>query len=110
MVENLPVHEEEQEKKSSMTSNFLAIIGFIILVIIIVWGIVHLAMLSAPWFSSHFEKGAPSIEITAPSDVTSGQAFDLSWKYTPTVAGSYAVLYQCQSGLQLQIQSGNGAM
>ena len=61
-------HTQGATEKPSLLSNILAIIGLIILVIIIVWGLVHLAELSSGWFSSLFEKSAPTLKIDAPAD------------------------------------------
>jgi len=90
-------------EKPSLLSNILAIIGLIILVIIIVWGLVHLAELSSGWFSSLFHKSTPTIKIDAPADATSGAAATISWNYSAPSAGSYAFLYQCQNGVQFAI-------
>ena len=90
-------------EKPSLLSNVLAIIGLIILVVIIVWGLVHLAELSSGWFSSLFGKSTPTIQVTAPSDAVSGTAATVSWNYSTSASGSYAFLYQCQTGLQFAL-------
>src|SRR5580704_289633 len=92
----------ETTEKPSLLSNILAIIGLIILVIIIVWGLVHLAELSSGWFTSLFQKSAPTLQIQAPSDVTSGAPETVSWNYsgTASTSGMYAFLYQCQPGVE----------
>ena len=46
------------EPKESLISNTLAIVGFIIVVAIVLWGLLHLASLGQPWFSSLFESFA----------------------------------------------------
>jgi hypothetical protein len=93
-------HAPVSESKPSLLSNVLAIIGLIILVIIIVWGLVHLAELSSGWFSSLFKKSTPAIQMTAPADAISGTPVSISWNYSTSASGSYAFLYQCQEGLQ----------
>ncbi len=90
-------------EKPSLLSNILAIIGLIILVIIIVWGLVHLAELSSGWFSSLFEKSASTIQIDAPSDAVAGAPVSVSWQYSTSATGTYAFLYQCQNGLQFAL-------
>ena len=42
-------------KRSTQLPNLLAIIGFLILLIIVVWGLIHLASLSSGWFSGLFK-------------------------------------------------------
>lgn len=39
-----------------LSSNLPALIGFVILVVIVVWGVAHLLVLAQPWFSSLIEK------------------------------------------------------
>jgi hypothetical protein len=93
-------HAHVGGEKPSLLSNILAIIGLIILVVIIVWGLVHVAQLSGNWVSSLFPSTAPSVTVTAPKDATSGAPVAISWKYSTTVAGSYAFLYQCKTGVE----------
>jgi len=96
---------------SSMLSNILAIVGFIILIAIIIWGLIHVAILASPSLSSLFNKKTPeALVVTAPSQATSGEAFTVSWKYTPPAAGSYAFLYQCKGDLQFETPGAGGAM
>ncbi len=96
-------HATSSGEKASLLSNILAIIGLIILVIIIVWGLVHVAELSSGWFTSIFPASGPSIKVSAPSDAASGAPVTLSWNYSTTAAGSYAFLYQCQSDFQFAV-------
>lgn len=96
-------HAAPSGEKASLLSNILAIIGLIILVIIIVWGLVHVAELGSGWFSSLFSSSGPSIKVTAPSDAASGAPVTVSWNYTTTATGSYAFLYQCQPGFQFAV-------
>jgi hypothetical protein len=97
-------HADQNEKKSSLWSDILTIIGFAILFIIIIWGLVHLVELIASSLSPDFAKPAPTIQVSAPAQATSGVPVTISWNYTPSVAGSYAFLYECQTGLTFQMQ------
>jgi hypothetical protein len=101
-TETTTVHTETrtEAEKSSLLSDILSIIGFAILFIIIIWGLLHLASLSSSWFSSLFYKPAPTIEVSAPSQATSSIPVSVSWTYATSVKGSYAFLYQCKTGLQ----------
>jgi hypothetical protein len=95
-------------KRGDLVANILAIAGFIILIIIIVWGLLHLASLSSGWFASLFQKKADtSISVSAPSSVVSGTPMTLSWKYSSKDKGSYALLYQCNTGVQFAAPSSN---
>lgn len=93
---------QPEERQSSLLSDILTIIGFAILFIIIIWGLVHLIELIASSFSSN--KPVPTIQVNAPAQASSGQPVTVSWNYAPSVAGTYAFLYQCQSGLTFQMQ------
>ena len=95
-----PTYEEPQ---AGLLSNILAIVGFIILIVVVIWGLVHIAGISSTWFTSLFGKSENVIEITAPENANSGTPFTLSWNYDAPAAGTYALLYKCQGGLQLQI-------
>ena len=101
-------HAVHEKPKMDLLSNILAIVGLIILVVIIIWGLLHLATLTGPWLSSLFSRG-PTIQITAPSSVTSGTSFTMNWKYSTSEKGTYAFLYPCKSGLQFQTPSAAGA-
>jgi len=90
------------EPKASLVSNTLAIVGFIIVIVIVLWGLFHIATLGAPWFSSLFGKGSDSIQITVPAGVTSGTPFAITWKYSTSEKGSYAFLYQCKDVAHFQ--------
>ena len=97
------------EQKPSILSDALAIVGFIILTIIVIWGLVHLISLSGSWVSSLFPKHTATIQVTAPVDAYSADPIQVTWKYTPTEKGSYALLYQCKDGLAFQTYNTNGS-
>lgn len=97
------------EPKASLVSNTLAIVGFIIVIVIVLWGLFHIATLGAPWLSSLFGSGSNSIKVTVPANVTSGTAFPVSWKYSTSEKGSYAFLYQCKDIVHFQTTSADGA-
>ena len=81
-IEKTETHEEG--RTSSLLTDILTIIGFAILFIIILWGFVHLVSLIASSLSSN--RSAPTIEVTAPAQATSGQPVTISWTYAPGVA------------------------
>lgn len=94
-----------KERGEGLISNILAIAGFIILIVIIIWGAFHFLRLASAGFSSLLSRaGASTISLTAPRTVQSGDMLDISWKYTvPEEAGTFAVLYQCRDGFQLRM-------
>lgn len=56
-----------QEKPSAL-SNALAVVGLILVLIIVIWGLIHLATLLSPWFASLFaSKPTPTVQIQAPT-------------------------------------------
>lgn len=91
-------------RKPGVVANVLAIVGFIILIIIVIWGVLHIINLSTPWFTDLF-KGSSKKEITvsAPATVTTGTPFNVSWKYNTSNRGTYAVLYQCAPNLKISV-------
>lgn len=97
------------EQKPSILSDALAIVGFIILTIIVIWGLVHLVSLTSSWIGSLFPKHTTGIQVSAPTEAISGDPLTVSWKYTPTTTGSYAVLYQCRTGFQFVTYSANNS-
>ncbi len=90
------------EPKASLVSNTLAIVGFIIVIVIVLWGLFHIATLGQSWASSLFGTSSSSIEVTAPASITSGTAFPISWKYSTSENGTYAFLYQCKDTLRFE--------
>ncbi len=98
-----------QEQRPSLLSSLLAIAGFITIIVIVLWGLFHIARLASPWFSSLFDKSAVSIQVSAPANVTSGENFTISWKYSTTDSGMYALLYQCKNNVRLEIPGAAGA-
>lgn len=90
---------QEPQQRQSMLGNILAILGFIILIVIVVWGLIHLVSLSSGWFSGGGEKN--EIRVTAPAGASSGTSFNINWSYTPTTRGMYAVMFPCRSGLRM---------
>ncbi|MEY4747668.1 MAG: hypothetical protein RLZZ416_717 [Candidatus Parcubacteria bacterium] len=97
------------EQKPGMLASVLAIIGFIIVIVIVVWGFIHLASISSPWFSSLFSKSsAPaSLQVSAPSSANSGEPFTVSWK-SAGQSGFYTFMYQCKEGLKIEAIGDNG--
>ena len=107
VIEQRTPAEHSAPKKSTLLSDILSIIGFAIVFIIIIWGLLHFASLLSPWFSSFFTKPAPALQVSAPAQATSTYPVTISWTYAPSTAGSYAFLYQCKSGLQFATPENN---
>lgn len=92
-------------RKPGVLANVLAIVGFIILIIIVIWGLLHIISLSTPWFSGLFnESKKPQITVTAPAQVNAQVPFVISWKYSSPNQGTFAVLYQCVQGLKISVE------
>lgn len=68
----LPYAGQEDDEKSAqswrsrLSANIPALIGFVILVIVVIWGLVHLVALMRPWFSS-LAPTTPKVTITQPT-------------------------------------------
>ncbi len=69
---HLPYAGQEDDEKgarswrSRLSANIPALIGFFILVIVVIWGLVHLVALIRPWFSSLVPM-TPDVTITQPT-------------------------------------------
>lgn len=101
------------QQSPGLLANILAVAGFIILIVIIVWGAYHLLRLTGSGVTSLFSRFGKSdtIAVTAPSaPVASGKSFPLSWKYTAKENGTYAFLYQCKSGFRFDATSPSGSV
>lgn len=98
------------QQSPGILANILAVAGFIILIIVIVWGAYHLLRLTGSGVTSLFSRfgGGDSITITVPRETQSGAAFPLSWKYDAEAAGAYSFLYQCKTGFRFDMASANG--
>lgn len=100
-TQHAPSHEPE--KRSTMFANIIAIIGFVLLTIIVVWGLFNLASFISPWFSSLFGGDEKAIQVTAPASATSGDPVAIRWQYDTDTAGVYAFLYQCVDGISFAV-------
>lgn len=101
------------QQSPGLLANILAVAGFIILIVIIVWGAYHLLRLTGSGVTSLFSRfgKSASIALTAPSaPVASGKSFPLSWKYTPSENGTYAFLYQCKPGFRFDATAPSGSV
>ncbi len=98
----------EESASMSLVSNTLAIIGFVILIIVVVWGIFNIVKLTNFSFGNFFNS-SPSIQVTAPQG-QSGQSLTVSWKNTLTTPGTYAFLYQCENGFSFATPSQSGTL
>lgn len=98
------------QQNPGILANILAVAGFIILIIVIVWGAYHLLRLTGSGVTSLFSRfgGGDSIAITLPKETQSGTAFPISWKYNAEEAGAYSFLYQCKTGFRFDMASANG--
>ncbi len=77
-------------------SRILAIIGFIILLIIVIWGLAHMAVLSSPCFSSLFRQASP---VTPPTTIVIQEPA----KVAPSQKPQTKVTYSGPADLRVQI-------
>lgn len=99
-----------QSQGPGLLANILAVAGFIILIIVIVWGAYHLLRLTGSGVSNLFSRfgGEGGITVTVPRETQSGTAFPITWEYKAKDAGSYAFLYQCKTGFRFDVTSPSG--
>lgn len=97
-----PHKETPADGERSLFSSVIAIVGFIILIVILIWGLVHLISLGGNWVTSLSGKPGATIQVSAPGSATSGEPFTVTWKYTPSKQGTYAFLYPCAPTLKFE--------
>ncbi len=99
-----PVHAKKPEDKTTkMISNALAIAGFVVLIVIIVWGLWHVGTLLKGWFKPYFSDNRSAIEVVAPERAISHQPVQINWGYAPNTEGRYAFLYECAEGIEFGV-------
>ena len=86
-------------------SNALAIVGFIILFVIIVWGLFHIVNLSGTSITSLFSS-KPKVTVTAPKSAVSGDPITVSWKYSGKDAGTFSFIYKCDQNFYFGAEAG----
>lgn len=100
---------QAESENMRLLSNTLAIIGFIIIAIVVIWGIYSLLKLAnvplPNWFAT-----SPAIEVSAPQNSASGRPLTVSWKNTSNEGGSYAFLYQCMSNFSFATPGTTGVL
>jgi hypothetical protein len=102
----------DQQQSPGLLANILAVAGFIILIVIIVWGAYHLLRLAGVGVTNIFSRFGDETEIalTAPTQpVQSGKPITVAWQYTPTENGAYAFLYQCKAGFRFTVANGGSS-
>lgn len=95
----------EESGRMAFISNALAIVGFIILFVIIVWGLFHIVNLSGTSIGSFFS-GKPKVTVTAPKSAISGEPITMEWKYSGKEAGTYSFLYKCDQNFYFGTATG----
>jgi len=102
--------EKETGKRSKLTS-ILAIVGFIVIIAVGIWGAVNAIRLTPQMFStlaSPFDRVSDKIEIHIPNaSVNSHAPFEISWKHNGK-GGVYAFSYRCRPGFQFQVPQPDG--
>lgn len=107
--EEILVTTEPESAGMSVLSNTLAIIGFVIIAVVVVWGLFNIANISKFSFTGLFAQ-TPQVSITVPSDAISSRPAVISWKSTSAPSGTYAFLYRCTTDFSFATESQNGAM
>lgn len=99
--------------RPGLIANVLAIAGFVVVIIIIIWGLIHLSTLASPWLSSLFSSKsttAAELSVRAPESVASGEKFTLNWSNADTSAkGTYSLVYPCSTSLSFKTASATGS-
>jgi hypothetical protein len=107
-----------EEQKSNLTK-VLAILGFIAIIILLVWFAVKLVSNAPNAFFSlasiadsvyNFNSSEDSLNVeTEKNVVNAGEAFTISWEKVRT-AGTYTFSYTCTEGISIELRDENGAI
>jgi hypothetical protein len=102
----------DKENGKSKLTGVLAIVGFIVIIAIGIWGAVNAVRLAPNMFStlaSPFDRVSNEIDVNVPSSsVNSNEPFEISWKHNGQDRGLYAFSYRCRPGFQFQIPQPDG--
>lgn len=102
-------HHTNARRPSSIFSNMLEILGYVIVAVVVVWGLAYLVSISSNWLSAHFAK-PDAIRVIIPERATSRESFEMRWNYSVPTSGMYALLYPCTSGVQLHTADAAGSV
>ena len=94
----------------STVGNIIAVIGFVIVIAIGIWGAVAAVRLAPRMFENIAAtfRGESAIEVALPSSVKSGEPFDLSWSDKSRKNGLYTLSYACVPGFSLDAPTPTG--
>lgn len=100
----------DERRRTGLLGDIVSIVALIILGLILIWGAYHIFSLTKGWIASLFPRSRESsgIVISAPPEVRSGAAFDISWKNETGAEGGYAFAYQCKNGLSFMMKNAKG--
>lgn len=88
------------------TGNIIAVIGFIVVIAIGIWGTIAAVRLAPRMFetiSGTFKNSDPAIELSLPSsNLHSGEPFVLSWKDAKRDSGFYTIRYGCIANISME--------
>lgn len=101
MADAHPPHPtpKTKDKTTTMISNALAIAGFVVLIVIVIWGLWHVGGLFKNWFAPYFKPGTAALTVTAPERAASRQPAQINWNHRAASEGRYAFLYECAEGI-----------
>jgi hypothetical protein len=105
--ETVPTTEAPAENATmGPVSSTLAFIGFLILIVVVVWGLLHIVQISNISWGSFF-KSSPNIEITLPKNAPANEVATVSWNLTnESSPGTFAFMYQCGKGVSFMSLTG----
>lgn len=100
------------EKRSGLTTNIFAIVGFIIIIALGIWGAVSAVRFAPSIFSSVSSLVATidteiDIEMLGASN-PSGEPVSIAWTHNATDTGAYAFSYRCRPGFHFEIPLTDG--
>lgn len=97
---------EEPQSGLKMMGNIIAVIGFIVIIAIGIWGAIAAVRLAPRMFETiggTFKNSDSEIELSLPSsNLRSGEPFVLSWKDEKRNSGFYTIRYGCIDNISME--------
>jgi hypothetical protein len=87
-----------EENESGFLSRILTIVAFVIVAVIVIWGLIHIVKLLS--VNNKQTASAATLRVVAPAQAISGTPITVSWTYATKTAGSYAFIYPCSDSLK----------
>lgn len=105
------MNNQQKEAGSGLLGNAIAVIGFIAIAAIILWGIASIIRYAPTIFSaltSPFTNETPRIVIQELPQAPSGAPLTISWEHDGSQGGRYGFAYACRENFRIETSNADG--